>query len=388
LGFFALALVIVTVIGLQSFIYRKFWDKGLTYTCTLSKTEAFEGDEIELIETVENRKWLPLLWLKSEIITSRWLEFAGKQSSITDETRYAPSFFMLRGYQKVTRRWKVTCLRRGEFSLGRFVLVSSDVLGFATLSKPVQIDASIRVLPTPIDLEESFISPHNLYGDTIVKRHLAEDPFYISGVREYTERDPMNRVHWPATAKLGRLMVYNNDYTSKQSLTVILNMMSKPFESGHTVESAAMEQAIKTCAALFDLSLEQHMPIRFLANGCTTENVRETITTNEFSGEEHVTDLLRLLAGLVPHATEDTGLYLSSLADSIGTTDVALVSCYLDENMIEFARAKKRQGVHVRIYVIKYLDPMDVPEDCDVFSLYEDLKEDMESYETKTSKRA
>ena len=91
--------------------------QNFEYRCSFDRPEAFEGDEIELVEEVYNRKWVPLPWFKTEITTSRWLEFAGSQSVVTYNTRFVPSFFLVKSYQKVTRRWKVKCLKRGIFPI-------------------------------------------------------------------------------------------------------------------------------------------------------------------------------------------------------------------------------------------------------------------------------
>lgn len=103
-----LLVAFVLIIYLQSWIYKKYAFANITYSCVLSKTEVFEGEEIELVETIVNGKLLPVPWLKAEITASRWLEFADPQSIITDTSRFVPSFFMLKGYQKITRKWHVT----------------------------------------------------------------------------------------------------------------------------------------------------------------------------------------------------------------------------------------------------------------------------------------
>ena len=92
-------IVILALLGgmalLQNWVYRRQAFTGLSYTCRFSQTEATEGDEIQLIEEISNNKFLPLPWFKAEITTSRFLEFAGSQSLVTEDTRFVPSFFIL-----------------------------------------------------------------------------------------------------------------------------------------------------------------------------------------------------------------------------------------------------------------------------------------------------
>lgn len=43
----------------QSWIYEKYWDKGLRLTLGFSKDAAYRKEEVDLIEVVENRKIAP-----------------------------------------------------------------------------------------------------------------------------------------------------------------------------------------------------------------------------------------------------------------------------------------------------------------------------------------
>lgn len=133
------------VLSLQAIIYKKCAFSALDYESSFSKAEATEGDEITLIEVVSNNKALPLPWLKAEIITSKWLELSQLQSTVTDCTRYLTSFFMLLGYQRITRKWRVKCLKRGIFTIERNVLVASDLLKGIMLSRPFDAGSLVMV---------------------------------------------------------------------------------------------------------------------------------------------------------------------------------------------------------------------------------------------------
>ena len=356
--FVAIAAVVVGLFLLQNKLYKTYAFKNLEYSCTLSTNECYEGDEIELVEEIVNKKWLPLPWLKAEITTSRWLSFAGAQSGVTDSTRFVPSFFSVKGYSKVTRRWKVKCLKRGEFGIEQVVLITTDLLGYSNLSRPGGGGARVLVLPRAIESDALQVSPRYLNGDIMVKRQLLTDPFYISGVREYTGFEPMSRIHWPATAQQQRIMVYNNDYTSRQSVTIILNMQSRQFEHQEVVDEDRMENGIRVCAGLFQTALSG-MPTRFMSN-CTTDSSRSTTVTGEYWGEEYIVGLLELLARLQLHSTEDFGNYLAGITSSISSTDIVIVSGYLSRPMLDFADGKRMGGVHVRFFI---LGP--IPEELD-----------------------
>ncbi len=346
--FIAIAIVVFAVITLQNYIFKKLAFTNLVYSCYFDVTEAVEGDTIYLVEELRNNGWFPLPWLKSEITTSKWLDFAGTQSIVTDNTRFVPSFFMVKSYQKITRRWKVSCLKRGEFSIEKVVLVSCDLLGNVSLSTPVAVTASVVVFPAPFKKEELTVSPRYFYGEIVVKRHLLEDPFIKSGVREYTERDGVNKIHWAATAKEQSLMVYNNDYTSSQTATIILNMQSMEVERFNVIDEPLIENCIRVCAGIFDNTLKTGMPIRFMANGNTNGGKQHTFTPL-YWGKAFITDLFYTLSRLKLTATRDFTHYLGEISALVTTTDVVIVTAYINESILQFANSKGRQGVNVTI---------------------------------------
>ena len=112
--FLYVILLIAAVAAAQALVYKKRAFQGLEYDCVFDQQEVSEGDEIKLVETVSNRKLLPLPWLRSELTTSMYLDFAGSQSLIADETRFVPSFFMMRGFRRTVRSWNVHCSKRGR----------------------------------------------------------------------------------------------------------------------------------------------------------------------------------------------------------------------------------------------------------------------------------
>ena len=60
-GYFVILLGFLLIVLAQASVYRRMSFDRLTYHCSFSKTEVFEGEEFELIEVLENRKFLPHL---------------------------------------------------------------------------------------------------------------------------------------------------------------------------------------------------------------------------------------------------------------------------------------------------------------------------------------
>lgn len=375
-----LFLIMVAIIACQSIIYKKLSFKGLEYHCEFDREEAFEGDEISLTEVVENRKWLPLPWFKSEITTSKWLDFAGAQSTVTYRTRFVPSFFLVKGHKKVTRRWKVQCARRGIFPIDTVVLVSTDLLGSQKVSHSVSADSVVTVLPKPFDLGEEFIHARYLMGDTLVRFQLIPDPFLISGVREYLPSDPMKNVHWNATAKMGRIMIRNQDYTTRQNVLVLLNMQSNEYEFKEVADPQLIENGIRTVASLLDATLEDSLPVSFGVNASPdgAEGVSALIGPNYGSG--YIYGLYRTLAALPEGSNQAFSEFLGQLEIQPDVTDVVVVTPYLNERIFDFCTEQQGEGRAVKILALRYTE-QEIPENCDVYFL---RKEVFPKHETKS----
>lgn len=380
--FIAIGAIILVIIAVQNYIFKKFSFKNLEYRCYFDTEQAIEGDKILLIEEISNKGWLPLPWLKSEITTSKWLDFAGTQSVVTDESRFVPSFFMVKSYQKITRKWNVTCLKRGEFPIERVVLVSSDLLGNVSLSSKTQVDTSVVVFPAPFTESELTVSPKYFYGEIIVKRHLLEDPFIKSGVREYSTRDGMNKIHWAATAKEQNLMVFNNDYTSSQSVTVLLNMQSMEVERFQVINTVTVENAIRVCAGIFDSTLVSGVPMRFMANGSVhIDAENRPIETPQYWGREFVTELFYILARLKLEATRDFVHYLNEIYQNVTTSDLILVTPYINKDIMEFAISKQDSGVRVKLVCLGHVPPELYVTGIELVSLFEYFKKEEAQHE-------
>ncbi len=384
--FLALLLIVLVVVMLQNWVFQRWGLRSLDYSCTLSTDEATQYDDIELVETITNRKWLPAPWLKSEITTSVGLDFAGAQSVLTDKSRFVPSFFMVRSYQTVKRVWNVHCAARGEMEIQKIVLVSTDLFGNVTLSRPVEVSANVLVLPKPFVLEEVFLSPKNLSGDTIVRKHLLEDPFFFSGVREYTGREPINQIHWNASVKEQELMVYQHDSTSTQTLTVILNMQSQARDFADRPH--LLEACIRTSASVIENTWVEQIPVRLMSNGNISKEALKThqgLISTQSWGKEHILELFRLLAKLKYGFTDPFDEYLYDISASVTSSDIVIVTAYLTQAVCDFAREKQFLGVRVKIFILGRISEQEIPEDCDIYCFRENYNLQTETKEEKIS---
>lgn len=360
--------IIYGIVSLQAYLFKKYSFQNLNYSCKFDKHEVFEGENFSLMEIVRNNKAMPLPWLRSDITASKWLEFGDASAqTVSDESRIVSSFFTLGGYKSITRTWNVNCTKRGKFEIQKAHLVSSDLFGQARISKGVKLSFTVLVLPGTIDLGEMFLLPRYLQGDTVTKRQIAEDPFYVAGVREYTDRDPMNSIHWLATAKEQKLMVRKNEYTSQQSLTILLNIKSQEVEYGKIVNPDLVEGSIRVCASLITEATGEGLPVNLYSNAPIDDVSTEITSTNLAAGNEHAMDLMRILAKLRIKAVCSFNDFLGQIDSAASVTDLAIVTPYLDSAICGYAREKMHENVHVQIYVTNFLEQEEIPEDLEIY---------------------
>lgn len=369
----ALLLIVIAVVMLEGKLYSEFALKRLDYSCKFSVCEAMEGDEIFLVETLYNRKLLPLPWLKAEIISSKWLGFAETTSMVTYESRFVTSNFAMRGWQKTTRKWKLKCLKRGSFATNNISLAVGDLFGQSISSTSICVSANLIVYPQVVELEEIFIPANILHGNTLVKRWINEDPFIVCGAREYEPGDALNRIDWNATARVGEFMVKKNDYTSNLSYTILLNVQSVESEGMDTINKQFVELGIKVAATILDNAAKNGVPVSFGTNGSTTGGNGATIFTHDGSGPEHVKEILKILASLKLKSVREYEFFLEDNIEhlSCANRDIVFVTCYFNEAIIDFARRLKWLGNRVTFFILSFVEEQFIPEDLDVYMLPE-----------------
>jgi uncharacterized protein (DUF58 family) len=103
-------------------------------------------------------------------------------------------------------------------------------------------------------------------GNLVARRSLYEDPTLIAGSREYRYGDPLNRMHWKATARTGDLQVrlFDPTTTGQIMLVVNLNTFQRVWQG---VDLERMESAIEAAASIGLWALERDFAVGLRTNG-------------------------------------------------------------------------------------------------------------------------
>lgn len=245
-----LILVPLGIYLLLGYLTKKFAFNGLSYRRSLDKHKMFPGHSFTLTTEITNKKLLPLPFVK---VTEKMpYEFDYEVDDNTErfsEYIYHHTTMMLLPYQKITRKYTLSCSKRGRYSFSSVRIKAGDFLGLSDYTREYQNSLEVLVYPEIIPLKRLIIDFRNPMGDVSVRRWIIEDPNVIMGIREYTNSDPFNRIHWPSSAKLNQLMVKNYDFTSDRKAMILLNIeTSKPFWV--KIDWAQIENSVKIAASI------------------------------------------------------------------------------------------------------------------------------------------
>ncbi len=260
---FGIGILAYLLFELQRRIYAKLWNKNLLIKVAFGSSYIFEGEEGELREVIENRKWLPLSMLKVKFQTSRNLIFADAQKSGVTDRYYRNDVFQIGGGERITRTLRFTGGRRGYYHIHSIDLVASDLFLTMEMIESREVEGYLYVYPKPFQSRELEIILRQINGEIMTQRNLLEDPFEYRGIREYQPYDDMRSVNWKATARVQGLMVNQKGYTTHQQVRIFYNIE----DSGILKKDEAVESCLQIAAGITRFFLTQGLKVALYGNG-------------------------------------------------------------------------------------------------------------------------
>lgn len=227
-----IAALFILALTLQSVTLRHSLDK-VSYDLRTSNPTAECGESFLITTTLENKKRFPVMFLKvSENLPLEITVDTGGTGASCHTTRLGGEVKVARltqtlylmPRQRYSRRLSASLPKRGRYFFRGAMLTGGDLLGLKETSANINRLREMVVLPRRVDAGALKNAFGNYLGDVSVRRFILEDPILTVGFREYTGREPMKAISWPRSARDGRLMVKQYDYTQEMTATVILNV--------------------------------------------------------------------------------------------------------------------------------------------------------------------
>lgn len=235
--------------------------------------------------------------------------------------------------------------RRGVYAFGPVQVRLGDPFGLFPRTVRVAPGSSVTVYPAIHAVGEvGPLSAGGSGGDVRRGRPVDMAP-EVAAVREYDAADGMGRIHWPSTARAGRLMSRVYDTRQSSDLLVVLDL-----ERGHSAGVApesSLEYAISLAASICHAGLRRGQAV-----GLVTNDARHT-AIGAGRGEAQRLRLLDYLA-----TADDDGA--TGLAETVrrhgaawrGRGGIVAITSRRDQGWIEALIEEGARGVrHLAIVV-------------------------------------
>ncbi|MCD1261451.1 DUF58 domain-containing protein [Paenibacillus athensensis] len=354
MGISWILLIAAALFFAQHRLYRKLGFRGLRVTREFDRQRLHAGEELTMIETIVNRKPLPLPWLRLEAMLPAGLLFQQQTNldvSAGDLFQNHKSLFSLMPYTKMIRRHRVRCMKRGWYRLETVAVSIGDVLGLQAASAQQKHQAELLVYPQLARRDELPLPSSSWQGDITVKRWIVPDPFLKSGVREYRYGDTMNSIHWKATARSQRLQVHSRDYTADPRLLLLLNTQITETMWEAVSEPELVEQGLRYAATLAHDAVSQGVPVGFGSNSYTPEAPHSPLYAAPEGGWPQLEYLMELMAKMEVACCRTFADYLQQYVNTDDTAlDIVLITAFISDK-IE-AQAERLRAAGHAVFVV------------------------------------
>ena len=245
--------------------------------------------------------------------------------------------------QEGTREYFIEPQMRGVYQIGPARLETTDPLGLFSFSAPLGLQTELVVHPDPVPARDWAVGGEGMHGlrerDGKTRRGEGMD---FHGVRPYREGDTLRRVHWPTTARTGKLAVVEFERAYQQDIIVCMDLR-KDIHRGQGREST-LEYAVKVAATLADRTHAAGGGVTLL-----TQNERVQISPHTGDPDASRFRLFDRLARLEANSDE-------SLVDTLRThrpgdgTHWVLLTPAGDPHLTAFLTNRIRHGDSVRVF--------------------------------------
>lgn len=143
--------------------------------------------------------------------------------------------------------------RRGIFLLGEVRATKFDVFKIATRTHTWRPEQLITVFPRSLPLQ----LPPIIGAASVTGTRSAADATDDVTVRPYVVGDEMRRVHWPATARTGDVMVRSEEYRDSFQLTLVV-------DNRELATPECFEQVISAAASIGSSAIAQNVRVKLI----------------------------------------------------------------------------------------------------------------------------
>ena len=276
-GLVAFAGYVLIGVYLLSRYLAKAWVTNLDVETHCPNEPLEVGDVAEVVIRVRNLGSIPIGWL---LVEEMLPESALKRPPRISVQGRRIQILFLRPRQKRTLKLKLTFHYRGYYLIGPFLAETGDVFGLHRRHKRFGTPHTILVYPKILPLPKYNFASMRPIGEIRLANRLFEDPTRTAGVRPYQLGDPLQRIHWRATARTGELHSRIYEPTTLAGATILLDFHKDGYHSRG--EPYRSELAITLACSLANAVTELNQQIGLASNG---RDAAERIQSEAFDAE-------------------------------------------------------------------------------------------------------
>lgn len=349
---------------LQAIFCKVTWSHKLKADAKFSDTQVTEGENAELMITVENRKILPIISVKTNVEVEKGLEFQNQQNLAISDKNYRSEIFSLKGYELVERDISLYCAKRGFYHIDHIDFVGNDLFYTRRFVKKQEVNSTICVYPGKADIHQLMVATQKMTGETVVRSSDCDDPFTFRGIRQYQSFDSIRDINWKASAKTGELRVNIHDFTADQEIAIILDTQWDSLLKPDNL----LEESIRIAASLADEFIGKGVMTSLYTNGkdCLTD---ERIQIGAGANAQHSMAIRYGLARLQIDTQMQTGSLERLLKDKMEEMDAqpakkvswVMISTETSEKVAELWENMSERAVKA-YWIVPAHERRDIPE--------------------------
>ena len=278
LGLLAYAMYTLLGVMTASRLLARHWSENVHAVRETNQQEVDVGARVAVVINLQNTGPLPIAWLLVEDLLPRKARIFNPPNLRVHGRRLELLMLKRRGHK--TLAYQLDCNRRGYYQIGPLMLETGDLFGLHRRWRILTEPMFLLVYPKVVPLAGYDIASRRPIGEVRLSHRLYEDPTRVAGVRKYQPGDPLNRVHWRATARTGSLHSKVYEPSTVRGATILLEFSAATHAAHH--EPYRSELAITAAASLAAALYEMGQQVGLVTNG---RDAADRIRTEGWSHE-------------------------------------------------------------------------------------------------------
>jgi uncharacterized protein (DUF58 family) len=239
------------------------WSESLVLERQLIADEIQVGESVQVGVTIKNKgPWFIPWMLIEDVVSKRAVNLPPKALRVDGSSL---RLVMMGPKRQLLLSYRLTALRRGYYQIGPTVLETGDLFGLHRKYRVATDPQYVLVLPKLVPLVTYEVGSRRPIGEIRVSYRSMEDPSLMAGIRDYRVGDPLNRIHWKATARTGKLQTKIHQPTTMAGATLLLDMhdRSNPLRN----EPVRTDLAVTAASAIAHALYHMQQPFGLISNG-------------------------------------------------------------------------------------------------------------------------